>query len=127
MIGFGEVPLDSRCEGIMISPDFTYVTGLVTKKLENPVALQLWCSSLRGHLPCTKFFAGFEKKHGLIPSVETFVWRVGTKQFFLCQNWVRNILMKRSIWWAYMATILWHPKCMLQYLEFVYETWTSVN
>ena len=26
------------------------------------MAIQLWCSSLRGHLPCTKIFAGFEKK-----------------------------------------------------------------
>ena len=29
----------------MISPDFTCVTGLVTKKLKNPVALQLVCVS----------------------------------------------------------------------------------
>ena len=35
--------LDSGCEGIMISPDFTRATGIVTKKLENPVALQLAC------------------------------------------------------------------------------------
>ena len=35
--------LDSGCEGIMISPDFTHATGIVTKKLENPVALQLAC------------------------------------------------------------------------------------
>ena len=27
----------------MISPDFTRATGIVTKKLENPVALQLAC------------------------------------------------------------------------------------
>ena len=27
----------------MISPDFTCATGIVTKKLENPVALQLAC------------------------------------------------------------------------------------
>ena len=31
--------LDSGCEGIMISPDFTCAMGIVTKKLENPVAL----------------------------------------------------------------------------------------
>ena len=35
--------LDSGCEGIMISPNFTHAMGLVTKKLENPVALQLAC------------------------------------------------------------------------------------
>ena len=29
--------LDSGCEGIMISPDFTHAMGLVTKKLEKPV------------------------------------------------------------------------------------------
>ena len=29
----------------MISPDFTRATGIVTKKLENPVALQLACVS----------------------------------------------------------------------------------
>ena len=27
----------------MISPDFTHAMGIVTKKLENPVALQLAC------------------------------------------------------------------------------------
>ena len=27
----------------MISPNFTHATGIVTKKLENPVALQLVC------------------------------------------------------------------------------------
>ena len=37
--------LDSGCKGIMISPDFTRATGIVTKKLENPVALQLACIS----------------------------------------------------------------------------------
>ena len=37
--------LDSGCEGIMISPDFTRATGIVTKKLENPVVLQLACVS----------------------------------------------------------------------------------
>ena len=35
--------LDSGCEGIIIPPDFTRATGIVTKKLENPVALQLAC------------------------------------------------------------------------------------
>ena len=35
--------LDSGCEGIMISPDFTHAMGIVTNKLENPVALQLAC------------------------------------------------------------------------------------
>ena len=29
----------------MISPDFTHAMGIVTKKLENPVALQLVCIS----------------------------------------------------------------------------------
>ena len=35
--------LDSGCEWIMISPNFTHAMGIVTKKLENPVALQLAC------------------------------------------------------------------------------------
>ena len=35
--------LDSECKGIMISPDFTCAMGIVTKMLENPVALQLAC------------------------------------------------------------------------------------
>ena len=34
---------DIGCEGIMISPNFTHATGIVTKKLKNPVALQLAC------------------------------------------------------------------------------------
>ena len=34
---------ESGCEGIMISPDFTCAMGIVTKKLENPMALQLAC------------------------------------------------------------------------------------
>ena len=37
--------LDSGCKGIMISPDFTCATGIVTKKLKNPLALQLACVS----------------------------------------------------------------------------------
>ena len=37
--------LDSGCKGIMISPDFTHATGIVTNKLKNPVALQLACVS----------------------------------------------------------------------------------
>src|SRR6266481_4857616 len=37
--------LDSGCEGVMISPDFTQAMGLVTFKLEQPIALQLACIS----------------------------------------------------------------------------------
>ena len=35
--------LDSGCEGVMISPDFTQATGLVASKLEDPIGLQLAC------------------------------------------------------------------------------------
>ena len=38
--GFGK---SMGCEGVMISPDFTRATGLVTFKLEQPIALQLAC------------------------------------------------------------------------------------
>src|SRR6266481_8380547 len=38
--GFGK---SMGCEGVMISPDFTRAMGLVTFKLEQPVALQLAC------------------------------------------------------------------------------------
>src|SRR6266481_7475172 len=35
--------LDSRCEGVMISPAYTRATGIRTFKLEQPVGLQLVC------------------------------------------------------------------------------------
>src|SRR6266481_3902010 len=40
--GFGK---SMGCEGVMISPDFTRAMGLVTFKLEQPIALQLACVS----------------------------------------------------------------------------------
>ena len=35
--------LDSGCEGVMISPDYVWATGIPTFKLESPVGLQLAC------------------------------------------------------------------------------------
>ena len=35
--------LDSGCEGVMISPDYVWATGIPTFKLESPVRLQLAC------------------------------------------------------------------------------------
>ena len=34
----------------------------LTRSRLHRLQLWLWCSSLRGHLPCTKIFAGFKKK-----------------------------------------------------------------
>ena len=90
----------------------------------------LWCHSLRGHVPCTKIFTGFEKKVWTYPfsrNIHLEGRNISSEAIFLHQNWMRNILAKRSIWQAYMASILWHPKHMQQSLEFVYETCTCVN
>src|SRR6266481_4023222 len=35
--------LDSRCEGVIISPNYTQATGIKTFKLEHPIGLQLAC------------------------------------------------------------------------------------
>src|SRR6266481_1253205 len=35
--------LDSRCEGVMISPNYTWAMGINTFKLEHPIGLQLAC------------------------------------------------------------------------------------
>ena len=35
--------LDSGCEGVMISPDYVWATGIPTFKLKSPVGLQLTC------------------------------------------------------------------------------------
>ena len=35
--------LDSRCKGVMISPDYVRATGIPTFKLDSPVGLQLAC------------------------------------------------------------------------------------
>jgi hypothetical protein len=35
--------IDSRREGVLLSPEFTHVTGMKTFALEQPIALQLAC------------------------------------------------------------------------------------